>query len=55
MQHWSIFQLNTVLSPSIIVQHAESTVYSLHWHLSDIHTVEFILLLELKHYSSMQP
>ena len=27
---------NTVLVASIIVQHAESAVYSLHWHLSDI-------------------
>ena len=36
MQHRSIFQHNTVLLASIIVQLAESTVYSLHWHLSDI-------------------
>jgi len=36
MQHRSIFQHNTVHLASIIVQLAESTVYSLHWHLSDI-------------------
>ena len=36
MQHRSIFWHNTMLLASIIVQLAESTVYSLHWHLSDI-------------------
>jgi len=36
MQHRSIFQPNTVLLASIIALLAENTVYSLHWHLSDI-------------------
>jgi len=36
MQHRSIFRHNTVLLSSIIVQLAESTVYSLHGNLSDI-------------------
>jgi len=39
MQHGSIFQHNTVLLASIIVQLAESTVYSLHWHHSDIQII----------------
>ena len=36
MQYRSIFQDYTVLLATIKVQLAESTVYSLHWHLSDI-------------------
>ena len=36
MQLRSIFQHNTVLLASITVELAESTVYSLHWHLSNI-------------------
>ena len=39
MQHRSIFQHNTVLLASIIVQLGESTVYSLHWHHSDIQII----------------
>jgi len=38
MQHRSIFQHNAVLLASMIAQLAESTVYSLHWHLSDIYS-----------------
>jgi len=70
MQHRSIFQHNTVLLASIIVQLAESTVYSLHWHHSDIqiiivpksdtqtHAVASLVYfwpVVLKHYSCMQP
>ena len=36
MQHRSIFQHNTVLLASIIVQLAENTVYSLHSQISKI-------------------
>ena len=68
VQHRSIFQLNTVLLASIIVELAESIVYSIHWHLSNIQNnhssknwyidgcsgkFSIFSLVVLKHYSCM--
>jgi len=39
MQHRSIFQCNTVFLASVTVQPTENTVYSLHWHLSNIQNI----------------